>query len=101
MKLFCGLTVWNGAGAAGQIAEHQLHAGAGRRLQRGHEPRRPVEGDAHGRHVEHDAGNDELQAEAGEQQPREPRRPDGRAPLRQQPGDQRNGHEPDEALRLQ
>ena len=52
---------------AGEIAEHQPHAGIGGGLQRGDQPRRPVEGDAHGRHVQHDAGDEELQAEARQQ----------------------------------
>ena len=43
----------------------------------------------------------DLQADAGDQDARQPRRRDGAAPLRQRPGDQRNGEEADEALCLQ
>ena len=86
--------------AAGQVAKYQPHTGAGRRLQGRHQARCPVEGNAHGADVEHDAGNDELHAEAGGEEAHQPCRSNGRAPLRNEPGDQRNGDQPDEALPL-
>ena len=66
-------------GAAGQIAEHQAHAGVGGGLQRGDETRRPVEGGARGGDVQHHAGDEDLQADAGHHDARQPRRLDGAA----------------------
>ena len=43
----------------------------------------------------------DLQADAGDEDARQPRRLDGAAPLRQRPGDERDGEEADEALDLQ
>ncbi len=67
------------------------------------QPRRPPSRTATrtDRHVQHDAGNDKLQPQPREQQPRQPPRADGRTVLRQRPGDEGKRDQPEQRLRLQ